>query len=65
MYNQASPKLLNMHIKGCDDFAVSKQKFNYSFLQSLGFEDQFSATKDAVVHLDLLDLHSAPFFGGE
>ena len=31
---------------------ASKQKFNYSFLYLLGLENQFSARKDAVVHLD-------------
>ena len=31
---------------------MSKQKFDYSFLHLLGLEGQFTATKDAVVHLD-------------
>ena len=31
---------------------VRKQEFDYSFLYLLGLEDQFSATQDAVVHLD-------------
>ena len=35
---------------------VRKQKFDYSFLNLLGLEDQFSATEDVVVHLDNNDL---------
>ena len=35
---------------------VSKQKFDYSFLYLIGFEDQFSATEDTVVHLNTLDV---------
>ena len=43
-YSQATPGHVQLH--------VSKQKIDYSFLHLLGLEDQFSATEDAVVHLD-------------
>ena len=38
---------------------VSKQKFDCSFLYLLGLEDQFSATEDAVVHLDTFWISAA------
>ena len=45
---------------------VSKQKFSYSVLYILGLEDQFSATKDVVVHLDIFESsqHDSACFGG-
>ena len=49
MYSQATPGLLNACIAGSDKF--TKQKFNVCFLYLLRLEDQFSAKKDAVVHL--------------
>ena len=53
MYSQATPRLLTMCVTGCEQPTVSKQKFDYSFLNLLDFEDQFSAMEDAVVHLDI------------
>ena len=35
---------------------LSEQDFDYSFFYLQGLEDQFSATEDAVVHLDTLYL---------
>ena len=37
---------------------VSKQKLDYSFLYSLGLEDQFSAIENGVVHLDTFGISS-------
>ena len=45
-YSQATPGLLN----ACN--REYKQKFHCSFLSLLGLENQFSATKKIVVHLD-------------
>ena len=53
-YSQATPRLPNVCVTGCDELHVasnqqwvfSKQRFDYSFLYLLGLEDQFSATKD-------------------
>ena len=42
-YSQAETSLLP---------TVSKHKFDYSFLYLFSLQDQFSATKDSVVHLD-------------
>ena len=54
MYSQATLRLLNACITGCDEFASNQlwEKFDYSFLYLIGLEDQFSATEDTVVYLD-------------
>ena len=31
---------------------MSKQKFDYSFLNLVGLKDQFSASEDSIVYLD-------------
>ena len=46
MYIQVTPELLNSGI------TATSLLVHYSFLYILGLEDQFSATEDAVVHLD-------------
>ena len=52
MYSQATSRLLNACVPDCNElassqqWAFSKQKFEYSFLYSLGLEDQFSAKED-------------------
>ena len=79
MHDQATPRLLNACITGCEPAIklasnqLSKQKFDYSFPYLLGLEDQFSAMEDGIVHLQLckyrypLNLHSviAPVFRSE
>ena len=48
-YSQATPRLLS----SCDKQpTVSTEKFDYCFPYLVGLEDQFSASEDAVVHLD-------------
>ena len=49
---------------------VSKLKYDYNFLYLLGLEDEFSATKDAVVHLHVHTIWISPqrdsaHFGGK
>ena len=63
-YSQATPELLKACVTVCDEFAssqlsVRRQKFDYTFLYSLGLEDQFSAMEDAVVHPDTFWISAA------